>query len=408
VRDYAAQRSASPGKALIFFPARNHAFPNVKLIVTPGVMEITNMSNLFEQTSINTLSLANRFVRSAAWEGMAETDGSCSPKLIDLMVKLAEGGVGLIITGHAYVSREGQAGPWQMGAHSDEMMPGLSSMADAVHQAGGKIVLQLAHAGCYALPQVTQMEAVGPSAGIPEKTPGCRELSLEEIRVICDAFGKAALRAKSAGFDGVQIHAAHGYLLSEFLSPFFNCRTDEYGGCVENRARIVLEVLRSVRAEVGNGYPVLIKLNSEDFIDGGLCVDEMLCVATMLEEEGIDAVEMSGGTIYASGNYSSIRTGDPATPEQEVYYREAAARFKEKIGVPLMLVGGIRSLEVAEDLVDKGYADYISLCRPLIREPGLVGRWRDGDRRRAACLSENACFGPLLKGEGLFCVLDQH
>jgi 2,4-dienoyl-CoA reductase-like NADH-dependent reductase (Old Yellow Enzyme family) len=365
------------------------------------------MSKLYEQTSIKSLSLANRFVRSAAWEGMAETDGSCSPKLIDLMVKLAEGGVGLIITGHAYVSREGQAGPWQMGVHCETMLPGLSLMTDAVHRAGGKIALQLAHAGCYALPQITTMEAVGPSASVPDKTPVCRELSREEIRIICDAFGKAALRAKSAGFDGVQIHAAHGYLLSEFLSPYFNRRTDEYGGCIENRARFVLEVLRSIRTEVGEDFPVLIKLNSEDFIDGGLSVNEMLCVAAMLEAAGIDAVEMSGGTLYASGDYSSIRTGDPATPHHEGYYREAATLFKEKIGVPLLLVGGIRSFGVAEELVDKGVADYISLCRPLIREPGLVGRWRDGDRRRATCLSENACFGPLLKGEGLFCVLDQ-
>lgn len=365
------------------------------------------MSNLFEQTKIKSLSLANRFVRSATWEGMAEPDGSCSPQLIDLMVKLAEGGVGLIITGHAYVSREGQAGPWQMGVHSETMLSGLSRMTDAVHRAGGKIVLQLAHAGCYALPQVTKMEAVGPSAGVPDKTPVCRELSPEEIRVICDAFGKAALRAKSAGFDGVQIHAAHGYLLSQFLSPFFNRRTDEYGGCTENRARIVLEVLRSIRGEVGDTFPVLIKLNSEDFIDGGLSVKEMLCVAAMLEAAGIDVVEMSGGTIYASGDYSSIRTGDPATPQQEVYYREAATQFKVKIGVPLMLVGGIRSIVVAEDLIAQGVADYISLCRPLIREPGLVRRWREGDRRRATCLSENACFGPLLRGEGLFCVLDR-
>lgn len=365
------------------------------------------MSRLFEQTTIKTLSLANRFVRSATWEGMAETDGTCSQGLIDLVVKLAQGGVGLIITGHAYVSREGQAGPWQMGIHSDEMLPGLTRMIDAVHREGGKIVVQLAHAGCYALSQVTQMEAVGPSVGISEKTPNCRELSREEIGGICDAFGKAALRAQSAGFDGIQIHAAHGYLLSEFLSPFFNRRTDEYGGCLENRARIVLEVLKSIRVSVGDDYPVMIKLNSEDFVGGGLSVDEMLSVAAMLEKGGVDAVEMSGGTIYASGDYSSMRTGDPAVPEQEVYYRDAASRFKDKFGVPLMLVGGIRSFDVAEDLIQAGVADYISLCRPLIREPALVARWRAGDHRRATCLSENACFGPLLKGEGLFCVIDR-
>lgn len=365
------------------------------------------MSRLFDPTTIKTLSLANRFVRSATWEGMAETDGSCSQGLVDLMVQLAQGGVGLIITGHAYVSPEGQAGPWQMGIHSDGMLPGLSRMTDAVHRAGGKIVVQLAHAGCYALSQVTHREAVGPSTGIPERTPNCRDLSREEIGRICDAFGTAAVRAQSAGFDGVQIHAAHGYLLSEFLSPFFNRRTDAYGGCLENRAKIVLEVLQSIRVSVGKEYPVMIKMNSEDFVDGGLSVDEMLSVAAMLEKGGVDAVEMSGGTIYASGDYSSLRAGDPAAPEQEVYYRYAASRFKEKIGVPLMLVGGIRSFDVAEDLIEAGVADYISLCRPLIREPALVARWRAGDLRRASCLSENACFGPLLKGEGLFCVLDR-
>jgi 2,4-dienoyl-CoA reductase-like NADH-dependent reductase (Old Yellow Enzyme family) len=365
------------------------------------------MPKLFEQTIINNLVLNNRFVRSATWEGMAEVDGTCPVQLIDLLVHLAEGSVGLIITGHAYVSPEGQAGPWQMGVHNDEMLPGLARMTAAVHSAGGKIVMQLAHAGCYSAVQITGQEPLGPSVSDSGKIPRCREVTTEEIRRVCEAFGRGAARAKAAGFDGVQIHAAHGYLLSEFLSPFFNRRTDEYGGCVENRARIVLDVLRSVRAAVGGDYPVLIKLNSEDFIDGGLSVDEMLCVAELLEKAGIDAVEMSGGTIYASGQYSSIRQGDPAVPEKEVYYRDAAVRFKEKIGVPLILVGGIRSLEVAEGLVDGGVADYISLSRPLIREPGLVRRWRDGDRRRAACLSENACFGPLLKGEGLFCALDR-
>jgi 2,4-dienoyl-CoA reductase-like NADH-dependent reductase (Old Yellow Enzyme family) len=365
------------------------------------------MRKLFEQTRINSLALANRFVRSATWEGMAEADGTCSPGLVDLMAHLAEESVGLIITGHAYVSPEGQAGPWQMGVHSDGMLPGLSRMTAAVHGAGGKVVMQLAHAGCFSAAQITGLDPVGPSASTSEKIPRCREVTKEEIPLICEAFGKAAARAKAAGFDGVQIHAAHGYLLSEFLSPIFNRRTDEYGGSVENRARIVLDVLRSVRDTVGADYPVLIKLNSEDFIDGGLSVDEMLRIAELLEKVGIDAVEMSGGTIYASGEYSSIRQGDPDVPEKEVFYRDAAVRFKQRIGVPLILVGGIRSLEVAEGLIDGGVADYISLSRPLIREPGLVRRWKDGDRRRATCLSDNACFGPLIKGEGLFCVLDR-
>lgn len=364
------------------------------------------MPKLFETTCIKTITLANRFVRSATWEGMAENDGSCSQRLIDLTARLAEGGVGLVITGHAYVSPEGQAGPWQIGVHDDDMIRGLEQLAEGVHRAGGKIALQLAHAGCYAMTALTGREAVGPSAGIPERTPACREISVGELRAVCESFGRGAARAKSAGFDAVQIHAAHGYLLSEFLSPFFNRRTDGYGGSVENRARIVLEVLQSIREGVGEGYPVFIKLNSEDFVPGGLTVDDMLRVSGFLASAGIDAVEMSGGTILASGAYSSIRQGDPDSHEKEVYYRDAAVRFKEKLGVPLMLVGGIRSWQVAEELVDSGTADYISLCRPLIREPALVARWRDGNRKRATCRSENACRGPLLKGEGLMCALD--
>jgi 2,4-dienoyl-CoA reductase-like NADH-dependent reductase (Old Yellow Enzyme family) len=349
------------------------------------------------------MELANRFIRSATWEGMAGADGSCTQGLIDITAALAEGGVGLIITGHAYVSPEGQAGSWQIGVHNDEMQPGLGAMTSAVHRAGGRIALQISHAGCYGFVSGSGREAVGPSPGISDKTPLCRELTHEEISAICAAFGKAAGRAKKTGFDAVQIHAAHGYLLSEFLSPFFNRRNDRYGGSIENRARIVLEVIKSVRDTVGDKYPVLIKLNSQDFIDNGMSVDDMLAIATLLEQAGVDAVELSGGTIHASGEFSTIRSGVMAKLEGEVYYRDAALRFKEKIALPLMLVGGIRSIEVSEELVSNGATDYISLCRPLMREPGLVKRWQSGDRRKAGCLSENACFGPLMSGEGLVC-----
>ena len=362
------------------------------------------MAKLFETSHIKSMTLANRFVRSATWEGMAADDGSCTPKLIELVKRLAEGGVGLIITGLAFVTREGRAAPWQMGADGDAFLSGLKEMTDTVHRADGKIALQIAHGGCYSATQLTGKEALAPSTHESGVIPSCREMTVAEIGQVVAAFGESALLAKKAGFDGVQIHAAHGYLLSQFLSPFFNKRKDEYGGSIENRARIVLETLQSVRQAVGTGFPVLVKINSEDFVDEGLTVDEMLYVAAQLERGGIDAIEMSGGTVYASGAYSAIRTGAFDTPEKEVFYREAAARYKEKIGVPLMLVGGIRSFEVAEKLIIEGLADYISLSRPLIREPALINRWKAGDLRKATCISDNACFGPVLKGEGLYCV----
>jgi 2,4-dienoyl-CoA reductase-like NADH-dependent reductase (Old Yellow Enzyme family) len=365
------------------------------------------MSRLFETTNIKGMTLANRFVRSATWEGMAAEDGSSTPRLTELMVKLARGGVGLIITGHTYVSPEGQADPWQLGIHRDDLVPDLTEMGEAVHQAGGKIVLQLAHAGdCHLAVKLAAAKAKRSSTLEGKKVPSCTEISRQEIQRIVGAFAQGARRSQRAGLDGVQVHAAHGYLLSQFLSPFYNKRKDEYGGSVEDRARFVLEVVGSVKTAVGEDYPVLIKMNSEDFLAGGLSLEDMLKVAAMLERAGIDVIELSGGTID-SGRYFAVREGKLESEEKEVYYREAARRYKEEIGVPLMLVGGIRSYAVAEDLVDQGLTDYISMCRPLIREPHLINRWMGGDTRRATCLSDNLCFQPATKGEGLHCVVEE-
>ncbi|MDP2644536.1 MAG: NADH:flavin oxidoreductase [Desulfobacterales bacterium] len=363
------------------------------------------MATLFERTSIGTLTLENRFVRSATWEGMAKPDGACSKKLIDLMVQLALGGVGLIISGHAYVSREGQASPWQLGVYTDELIPGLTQMTRAVHDSGGKIVMQLAHAGCHGIYDPARVKPAGPSVMETDRGVFCMEMTVEQIRQAVEAFGRGAARAQNAGFDGVQIHAAHGYLLSQFLSPFYNQRGDSYGGALENRMQIVIEVLESIREKTGGSFPVLIKMNSEDFLDRGLSSEEMIQVAQVLEKNGIDAIELSGGTRY-SGRYNPIRTEQAAGRENEAYYLESAVRYKKNISVPLLLVGGIRSYEFAARLIHQGAADYISLCRPLIREPNLIHRWKSGNTRKASCLSENLCFNPARTGEGVFCVVE--
>lgn len=364
------------------------------------------MSSLFEQTSIHSMTLKNRFVRSATWEAMATDAGACTPRLIDLMTQLADGAVGLIISGHAYVSREGQAGPKQMGIYDDSLLPGLEQMASAVHARDGRIIVQLAHAGAQAATQLSGLTAVGPSVLEGKKGPVCREMSADEIADVIAAFAAGALRAKKAGFDGVQIHAAHGYLLTQFLSPYFNKRQDAYGGSIENRARIVLEVLRSIRQATGNTFPILIKMNSEDFLEGGFSRQDMLDVSQMLESEGIDAIELSGGT-GLSGKYVPVRTGKFDTADRQVFYRQAARDYKAHIKTPLMLVGGIRSLAVAEQLVEASQTDYIAMCRPLIREPNLIRRWQSGDTAPAACQSDNLCFKPALAGKGIYCVLEE-
>lgn len=364
------------------------------------------MTKLFSPATIGGLPLRNRTVRSATWEGMADDNGSATPQLIDLMATLAGNEIGLIITGHAYVSPEGQAGPRQLGAHDDTMLEGLTAMTTAVHAQGGHIALQIAHAGCYGAHQLSGQDAMGPSAMDGSKAPDCRAMTTDDIRRVTDAFAAAASRARKAGFDAVQIHAAHGYLLSEFLSPYFNRRTDAYGGTVENRARLVLEVYRAVRNAVGADYPVLIKLNSEDFVAEGFTVEDMLTVAELLQQAGIDAVEMSGGTIYASGDMSSLRPGRLDTPDREVYYRKAAELFKQRLTVPLILVGGILSFEVAESLLAEGTADFVAFCRSLISEPDLIRRWHKGDHTRARCLLCNGCLGSIMQGRGPRCVLD--
>jgi len=336
---------------------------------------------------------------------MATDDGASTPQLVDLMRDLAKGGIGLIITGHAYVQQDGQAGPKQLGIYKDELIPGLKTITQAVHESSGKIILQLAHAGFYAHSALTGHTPLAPSNidGLSKKPR--KEMRIQDIKEMVSSFGEAARRARDAGFDGVQIHSAHGYLLSQFLSPFFNRRTDEYGGNIQNRARILLEVLETIRNVVGWDYPVLVKLNSQDFIENGLKLENSMRVGTMLSEGGIDGIELSGG-LLTSSSLSPSRRGI-TSKNKEAYFRNEARSFKKAINVPLILVGGIRSYHVANQLIDERVADYIAICRPFIREPDLIKRWKAGDLRKAACISDNMCFSPAMAGKGIYCVTEK-
>jgi 2,4-dienoyl-CoA reductase-like NADH-dependent reductase (Old Yellow Enzyme family) len=359
------------------------------------------MATLFETTTLGGLTLRNRFVRSATWEGLAGDDGSVTPALTEKMVELARGEVGFIITSHAFVRPDGRAGMRQLGVYDDGLLPGLAALTEAVHAAGGRIALQLAHAGMNANTDLSGLPAVGPS--VVPGLPACEALDAAGIATLVDAFAQAAARAKQAGFDAVQIHAAHGYLLNQFLSPAWNRRDDAYGGAVEQRARMLLEILAAVRAAVGPHFPVLAKINAEDFVENGQTVDDALAVAALLEAAGLDGLELSGGCKQAGPSRMPARKGRIRSRDEEVYYRRAAARLKERLCLPLILVGGIRSFETAESLVDTGAADYVALARPLVCEPDLVKRWRAGDCRPALCVSDNACYIPILAGQGIAC-----
>jgi 2,4-dienoyl-CoA reductase-like NADH-dependent reductase (Old Yellow Enzyme family) len=360
---------------------------------------------LFEPTEINGMELQNRFVRSATWEGLAAEDGSCTPPLVELMETLAAGGVGLIISSHAYVQKVGQAGTGQLGIHNDDMISGLKEMTAAVRGQKGKIVCQLAHAGFFGNEKLSGQTPIAPSAvdGIAE---GMRkEMTTDDFEKVINAFASAARRAKVAGFDGIQIHGAHGYLLSEFISPMFNQRTDEYGGSIENRARLPLAVLQAIREAVGVDYPVLIKINCKEFVDEGLQPEEFVAVGKMLADAGIDAIEVSGGLpVNPKTRPSQLGINKE---EKEAYFHEEARALRKETDVTLILVGGNRSFHVAEGLVAGGVADYISMSRPLIREPHLINRWKAGDLTRSACISDNLCFRLAIKGEGIYCLTEE-
>lgn len=363
------------------------------------------MPEIFESTQLAGMPLQNRLVRSATWEGLADDRGMVTDRLVKVYETLAEGGVGLIISSYLYVQPVGKQTPGQVGAYSDDQVEGLKRLSTAVHQRGGRIVGQIVHCGAQADRRMNgDLQPVGPSAlespGYPEVP---KELGISEIDEVVSAFAEAARRLKDAEFDGVQLHGAHGYLLAQFLSPSRNQRVDEFGGSIEARSRFCLRVYRTIRDRVGADFPVMIKLNLNDFMDGSTTEEDALYLASALAEDGIDAIEVSGGT-PGSGRLGPARPKIDSI-EDEAYFLDQAKAVRTALPqVPIILVGGLRSLEVMESILASGAVDYLSMSRPLIREPDLPKRWESGDRERAACASCLGCFRPGYKGEGVRCV----
>ena len=364
------------------------------------------MRQLFDETTINGMVLKNRLVRSATWEGMCEADGRPTEKLADLYRNLARGGVGLIITGYTFVRPDGKQLPGKMGIHTDDFADEMRVLARAVHEEKGRIVMQLVHAGGQTDSDTAGRRPLAPSAVAVDQFPEVPvAMGQDDIDQVVAAFGAGAGRAKEYGFDGVQLHGAHGYLINQFLSPLTNRRTDKYGGEIENRCRFLMEVYRAVRNQVGGNYPVMIKLNGADNLEGGLELVDAVFAAKMLGAEGIDAIEVSGGT-SASGDLSPVRT-KIKEPKQEAYNIDLALQIKNVVPCPVMVVGGFRSFEVVERAVALRGIDYISMARPFIREPNLAGRWQQGNRSPATCISCNGCFEPGLEEGGIYCVVQK-
>lgn len=352
---------------------------------------------LFSKCSINQLSVKNRIVRSATWEGMCDAEGQPTARLVDLYRQLVTGGVGLLISGYSYVRADGKQLVGKMGMDNDKLIPALQKLTTAVHAAGGKTFCQLVHAGGLAAGDAPLALSI-----LAEK-PNVRAMTPQDIAEIVSAFATAAARAQAAGFDGVQLHGAHGYLINQFLSPLTNQRQDNYGGSLENRTHFLNEVYQAVREAVGPDYPVTIKLTASDNLDGGFMLADALTVAGQLDGWGIDAIEVSSGT-GAAGDLTPARQKIDS-PAQEAYNAANARAIKQVVKVPVMTVGGIRSPQLAEDLLVRGDADFVAMSRPLIREPDLVNQWHADFSHRATCISCNGCFRPGFKEGGIRCVV---
>ena len=381
-------------------------------------------SPLFTSSHIGPLRLRNRFIRSAAFEGMCP-DGLPSPSLVEHHRSMAAGGVGLTTVAYASVSEGGRSFAHQLWMR-EHALPGLRQLTDAVHQHGAAASIQLGHCGNMADQNVTGQRPLAPSAvfnlfGLARP----KAMSEEDIELLLQDFERSAALALKAGFDAVEIHAGHGYLISQFLSPHTNRRTDRWGGPLEGRARLIKQLIPRVKEATAGRLAVIVKMNLCDGFAGGMELDEAVALAPMLEQQGADALVLSGGFVSKCPMY--IMRGEvplkemvasqelmthkiglalfgrfvvKAYPFEEAYFLQDALQIRQAVDLPLVLVGGMISLERMEQVLEQGF-EFVALARALIREPDFVARLQRGEIRESLCKPCNKCMATMYYGEAL-------
>lgn len=358
------------------------------------------MGKLFEPVKIGTMKLKNRIVMPPMGTNFSTEDGYATKRLINYHVERAKGGVGLIIVEGAYVEPRGKGSVRQLAVDQDNKISGLKELATAIQTNGAKAALQLFHGGRQSHSSIIGIQPVSASevfCKLTRETP--RALTIEEIQDVIEAFAEGARRTKAAGFDAVEIHGAHGYLINQFLSPLTNKRTDKYGGDVKNRTRFLLEILELTRTKVGSDYPILCRINGDDYIEGGLTLEETKKIAQMLEAAGVDALHISGG-IYDSP--VPVTTGPMALPRGNLAH--LAAGIKKVVKVPVIAVGRINDPELAETILQERKADLVSMGRALLADPELPKKAATGaldDIRR--CTACDECMARLVFNENIAC-----
>lgn len=328
------------------------------------------MKKIFEQIKLKNLTAANRLVRSATWEGIAGPDGGIPGEAYEIYKELAGGGVGVIITGFTSVALHDDYFGGMMRLSDDALIPQYQKLAQTVHEGGCPVIAQLALGAYYrnADGRYLQVEPDG--------------MTEEEIHRVVGQFTDAAIRAEKAGFDGVQIHAAHFFFLSRFISPAVNHRRDAYGGTTENRSRILLEILKGIR-EAAPSLHITIKINCSDFTFGGLDEEECLAICRLLDEAGIDSIEVSGNGTSVAGIRAHASEG---------YFASSAAKIADAVSCPVIVVGGFRSLDTMEAVLNRSRIEMISLSRPLLREPDLPAKMQADPGTVSKCISCNRCY----------------
>lgn len=321
-------------------------------------MTLTNIVSSYQSKK---LSLHNRLILPPLASEKAGTHGEATPETIEHYNKISHGGyLSMVIVEHCYVALQGKASKRQLSVADDDMTEGLSEIVKTLHKNSSKAVAQISHAGSVAKHRITGMDNVSPSGIAPPNGEAGRALDGEEIQEIIELFAKAAKRIKSAGFDGIEIHSAHGYLLNQFYSPLYNKRTDEYGGDVFGRMKIHREIIAAVRKEVGEDFPVLVRLGACDYQDGGNTAADAIQAVQILEEAGVDMLDISGGM-----NGSVLKSRE----KEQGFYSDITQILKQHCALPMILTGGITDIHAADELIRTGKADFIGVGRAMLRNP---------------------------------------
>ena len=359
------------------------------------------MKSLFDPCELGTLTIKNRLARSATWENMTTTDGHMTERLYDLYETLAKNDVGLIITGYANIVAEERPNPGMMGIYDDSFINGYKELTTLIHTHDSRIIMQIAYGGTKTSYNVGNRIIYAPSS-VPERSTGTcgTPMSTDDINYIVHAFGAAGKRAKDSGFDGVEIHGAHTYLINQFLSPYYNRRDDKYGGSLENRMRFLIEIYTEIRKQTGEDFPILVKLTASEFFDGGLTFAETRQICSALEQLGVDGLEISGN-IHAKGKSKAGQIVDGYELKKQGYFSEYGKIISQDVAIPVMTVGGLSDPEFIETMLNESDITFFGLSRPLMTEPALFARWKNGDWQPAKCIRCSKCRTP----EGNYCTV---